>query len=170
MASAGLQIIDVSNPASPVLVGAYDTSDFARDVYVSGSLAYVADWRAGLQVIDVSNPASPIRRGGYDTSGYAYDVFVSGSLAYIADRDAGLQIIDVSNPANPVRRRRLSTSARCHWRLRLRLVGLRRGRRLGPADHRREQPRESQPAKQVWHDHESNQLLRLRLAGLRCGS
>ncbi len=40
---AGLQIIDVSNPASPVRLGGYDTSGTAYGVAVSGTVAYVAD-------------------------------------------------------------------------------------------------------------------------------
>ncbi len=68
--SGGLEIIDVSNPASPVRLGGYDTSGDAQGVAVSGTIAYVADGDAGLQIIDVSNPASPVRLGGYDTSGY----------------------------------------------------------------------------------------------------
>ena len=68
---AGLQVIDVSNPANPQRVGGYDTSGDAQGVAVSGNYAYVADGGAGLQVIDVSNPANPQRVGGYDTSGSA---------------------------------------------------------------------------------------------------
>lgn len=50
--NAGLQLIDVSKPASPVRVGGYDTSQsFA--VHVVGNSAYVAGGKAGLQVIDV---------------------------------------------------------------------------------------------------------------------
>jgi hypothetical protein len=41
--AAGLQVIDVSNPASPQRVGGYDTSGYARGVAVSGNYAYVAD-------------------------------------------------------------------------------------------------------------------------------
>ena len=76
---AGLQVIDVSNPANPVRVGGYDTSGYAYGVAVSGNIAYVADDDAGLQVIDVSNPASPVRVGGYDTSGNGEGVAVSGT-------------------------------------------------------------------------------------------
>ena len=64
---AGLQVIDVSNPANCVRVGGYDTG-FAVGVAVSGNYAYVADLFAGLQVIDVSNPTNCVRVGGYDTS------------------------------------------------------------------------------------------------------
>ena len=100
---AGMQVIDVSNPANPVRVGGYDTSGNAREVAVSGHYAYVADGGNGLQVINVSNPTSPVRVGGYDTSDYAYGVAVSSNYAYVADGGNGLQVIEVSDPANPVR-------------------------------------------------------------------
>ncbi|MFZ1550893.1 MAG: hypothetical protein WAV53_05790, partial [Anaerolineae bacterium] len=57
--SAGLQVIDVSNPVMPFLRGAYDTPRFAEGVSVAGSLAYVADGSGGLQIIAVSDPANP---------------------------------------------------------------------------------------------------------------
>ena len=66
----------------------YDTSGLARDVFVSGSLAYIADGDpdyssnvgSGLQIIDVSNPVSPVRLGGhsaYSPRGVAVAGFVS---------------------------------------------------------------------------------------------
>jgi hypothetical protein len=49
--STGLQIIDISTPSSPSLVGTYDTSGYARGVYISGKYAYVADYDSGLGVL-----------------------------------------------------------------------------------------------------------------------
>ncbi|HHT9126406.1 MAG TPA: PDZ domain-containing protein, partial [Candidatus Brocadiia bacterium] len=99
---SGLQIINVSNPAKPTLLGSYDTPGSALGVYVSGTTAYVADGLSGLQIINVSNPAYPARLS-YDTPGSAWGVYVSGTTAYVADWESGLQIINVSNPAAPVR-------------------------------------------------------------------
>jgi len=98
---AGLQVIDISTPSSPTLVGGYDTSGWAIGVAVSGSYAYVADYDAGLQVIDISTPSSPTLVGGYDTSGYACGVAVSGDYAYVADYDAGLVILRVGAAPPP---------------------------------------------------------------------
>jgi hypothetical protein len=47
----GLQVMDVSNPASPIEVGFYNTAGFARGVYVSGSTIYVADSDGGLVIL-----------------------------------------------------------------------------------------------------------------------
>jgi len=103
----GLHIIDVSNPAAPVEVGAVGTPGAAFDVDVVDGLAYVAGGSSGLRIIDVSNPAAPVEVGALDIPGDARGVAVLGGLAYVAVRGApprffGLRIIDVSNPAAPV--------------------------------------------------------------------
>jgi hypothetical protein len=100
--SSGLRVTDVSNPESPVELGALDTLGDAEDVEVVGDLAHVADGSSGLRTIDVFNPASPVELGALDTPGYAEDVAVVGDLAYVADGGSGLRAIDVSNPGFPV--------------------------------------------------------------------
>ena len=40
---SGLQVIDVSDPENPTIVGSADTPGWAAGVYVSGNYAYVAD-------------------------------------------------------------------------------------------------------------------------------
>lgn len=88
---AGLQVIDVFNPANPRQVGAYNTPDWARGVFVSGRYAYVADGNAGLLVIDVSDPANSRLVGHYDTSSGAVDVYVSDRRLEVANRLAVVQ-------------------------------------------------------------------------------
>jgi len=56
---SGLQIIDISNPATPTLKGNYDTSGAAADVQIVGNYAYVADSDGGLQILDVSDFTNP---------------------------------------------------------------------------------------------------------------
>jgi len=53
--NSGLRVIDVSNPAVPVALGAFNTTGNANSVDVVGGLAYVAASSRGLRVIDVSN-------------------------------------------------------------------------------------------------------------------
>jgi hypothetical protein len=98
---SGLQVIDISNPAGPQLLGFVDTSN-AMEVTVVGNTAYVADGQSGLQVIDISNPANPQIIGSVDTPSFAWGVSVVGGTAYVANSDSGLQVIDISNPADPL--------------------------------------------------------------------
>ena len=110
--SAGLQVVDVSNRQSPVVVGALDTAGDAKDVKVLGNLAYLADGSGGLCVIDVSNPALPVLVGVANVSGGARDLAVGAGRAYVAAEAAGLQIFDVNNPAAPVLLGTLATAGR----------------------------------------------------------
>jgi len=96
--SAGLRIIDISNPSAPLEVAIVDTPGTAVGVEVVGGFAYVADGSAGgLRVIDVSDPSSPKEMGIFDTLTDARDVAVTNGIAYLID-GKHLRIIDVSNP------------------------------------------------------------------------
>ncbi|MDB9520537.1 DUF4347 domain-containing protein, partial [Dolichospermum circinale CS-1225] len=95
-----LEIIDISNPAKPVVKGSYKIEG-GRGVQVVGNYAYVAGHGTGIKIIDISNPTTPTLKGYYDTFSDANGVQVVGNYAYVADGGAGLQIIDISNPTNP---------------------------------------------------------------------
>ncbi len=98
-----LQIIDISDPANPAYESAIVTAGTARDVFVSGNYAYVADTDSGLQVIDVSDPSNPDLVGNYlhDPADSAWGVFVSGNTAYVAYGNAGLVLVDITTLSSP---------------------------------------------------------------------
>jgi hypothetical protein len=99
--SAGLQVVDVSDRAHPVIAASRSLPGNANDVTVVGNYAYVAAGSAGLQIVDISNPLTPTVAGTFNTGGTALDVVVKGSRAYVARGTGGLAIIDVSAPAAP---------------------------------------------------------------------
>ncbi|MBI1987522.1 MAG: choice-of-anchor D domain-containing protein, partial [Nitrospinae bacterium] len=102
---SSLHVVDVSDPASPRSLGQVTLPGLVEDIFVAGSLAYVANGKFGLRVVDVSTPTSPQEIGRLDTlGGYARGVFFSGGFAYVASGTEGLWVIDVSDPANPVQR------------------------------------------------------------------
>jgi hypothetical protein len=90
---SGLQVIDITNPLNPQIVGSVNTPGRAVGVAVSGSYAYISDLACGLQVIDVTNPASPQIIGSLDTPAGAFDVIVFGTYALVSDGNSGLQIL-----------------------------------------------------------------------------
>ena len=94
-AYAGLQIIDVSDPSTPSLLGSYDASGILHDIHVVGNYAYVVGG-AGLQVVDISNPNAPEGVGWYEWVGDS-SVYVVDNYVYVADGD--LWVLDVSDPA-----------------------------------------------------------------------
>ncbi len=107
--NAGMQLIDVSDPAHPTLIAAYDTTE-SHGIDVLGDLVYLVDLYPGLLIFDASDPSAPALVGSYNTPGAAYDVAVDGSFAYVADDDQGIQIVDISDPSNPFRLSRVGYS------------------------------------------------------------
>jgi len=103
-----LTIIDVSNPAVPMLQGQLSDTAFSGGwgiaVDINKTLAFVTrdgGYVESLQIIDISNPASPTLVGSYIGLTYGgYGIVVDESVAYVVHLD-GLQIIDVSSSVNP---------------------------------------------------------------------
>lgn len=101
----GFEILDVSDAAKPVRVGAYNNSatlGAISDIHIVGSYAYLAGWN--LEIVDVSSPAHPIPVGGYPTEG-AWNVRVANAIAYVSGTfwfGPGLEMFDLSSPTNPI--------------------------------------------------------------------
>lgn len=102
LTTSGLNIIDVSNPATPVSIGS--TSGFAAgtDLALDGNYAYTSDFYDGLYIFDISNPESPTQVGHLDTTGMCRGIDISGNYAYVADMGPGIRIINITNPTAPV--------------------------------------------------------------------
>jgi hypothetical protein len=102
--TGGVQVVDVSTPASPKVMGNYDTPGVALRVDSVGNRAYVADSIGGMHILDVSTPAAPTLLGSYtdvvQVSGVQVDES-NDTIAYVSDVSLGLLVIDVSTPAAP---------------------------------------------------------------------
>ncbi|MBE7500178.1 MAG: hypothetical protein HS113_07690 [Verrucomicrobiales bacterium] len=94
---SGLRIVDVTNPASPALLGR-SLLDGGNSVSVTGDFAYVSGW-AEMHVINVSNPASPVKVATWPRGGRR--VRVVNDRAYLLNNQQ-LEVLDVSEPARPV--------------------------------------------------------------------
>ena len=114
---SGVQIIDLSDPASPQAAG-NNTADLSIAwgvaTFESGGTTYAAVTAAGdnrVNIIDLSDPAAPSRVGSrsdtntnllHNPRGIA--TFESGGTTYAAvasSGDRGVQIIDLSDPTAP---------------------------------------------------------------------
>ncbi|MHB9049736.1 MAG: Ig-like domain-containing protein, partial [Pirellulales bacterium] len=103
MGEAGLEILDVTNPAVSVRLGTYFAKSSSQLLALSGTLAYVWTFNKGLEIIDVSDPDAPVRLGVYNALGSAFGGSVSGTRAYVANYNAGLEILDITDPTAPAR-------------------------------------------------------------------
>ena len=107
----GLQIIDISNPASASVVKTVDSDGWARGVAVSGNYMYVADdsfiTEEGLQLYNISVPASASLAYYDNTPTDPWDLAISGDYVYVADKNYGLRIFEIDHaggatPLTPV--------------------------------------------------------------------
>lgn len=96
-----LLVADVSDPASPVLLGSVDTPGNSWDLVLQNNHIFLADYVEGLQVIDVSDPALPTLVANYATYQYAHNVAVKDSHVLVS-KWYGVDILDVTNPSNPL--------------------------------------------------------------------
>ena len=102
VASAGLEVVDISDPASPSSLGTIDfaSGQLAFTVAVSADYAYVGQRGNGWKIVDVSDPASMVEVAA-DDEGDAQDVAVADGVLYVVDGN-GLRTYDVSDPTAPV--------------------------------------------------------------------
>jgi hypothetical protein len=94
-----IQVVDLTEPASPRRVGSFDAGD-ARAVHVREGHLFVAAGADGLVVAAVEKPERP-RVVAQAKTVEARAVFVDGIHAYVADGAGGLRIVDVSVPEKP---------------------------------------------------------------------
>jgi hypothetical protein len=95
-----LQIVDISDPANPVLLGLHERQ-FSSIVSILPVHNYIYLLMSGyFEVIDVSDPANPIKiENAFFDSGIKQGT-LRDNLVYAANSRTGLQIFDISDPAN----------------------------------------------------------------------
>jgi hypothetical protein len=103
----GLQVVDVTDPAHPRLVGQTETTDGGRAVVPNGQYAYFAG-DFSLYVIDVSRPTAPRVAASFPFE-HVTDLSLVGTLLLLATQ-TDLIVLDVSRPTAPRERGRLSAS------------------------------------------------------------
>ncbi|MDO9550370.1 MAG: PGF-pre-PGF domain-containing protein, partial [Methanoregula sp.] len=111
--SNALEIVDISNPASPTHAGSISNGGGGgaklsnpQSVYVVGNYAYVTSYNA-LEIVDISDPTYPKHKGSISNGGSTLlsgpcSVYVSGNYAYVASSGSNaLEIVDISVLTNP---------------------------------------------------------------------
>ncbi len=94
-------ILDISNPARPVLVTSTYLNDWVADVAMSGGFAYITTASNGLKVLDMSNPANPAIIG--TLANIKERIIIQGRYLFsAASIDNIFRVVDISNPAVPV--------------------------------------------------------------------
>jgi hypothetical protein len=106
--AAGLRIIDVTEPQTPIEVASY-SDRYAMSSVVVAAPPYAPNRRYAylgsgdrLKILDVTNPAAPTLVGATEPLGVVInDVALQGPYLYLAAID-GLTVVTAANPATPV--------------------------------------------------------------------
>jgi len=98
-ANNGLFRVDVSTPASPVIITNVLLPSAGRALLTSGSALYIAAGSGGLLTVDPSTLAVLDTDA---TAGEASDLALSGSTLYVAAGFGGCQSWDLTSPLAPV--------------------------------------------------------------------
>lgn len=92
------QILDISSPLAPIVVGSLQTQEIEA-ISIVGGKAYVYA-KSRLYAIDVSDPQNPSEIGNYYYFNFT-DGAVNGNYAFgTSGRIPGIRMIDISYPAN----------------------------------------------------------------------
>ncbi len=109
----GIQVMDATNPISPVPVARLPLNGTPRRMALSGTKLYVAEFESGrFKVIDVSQPTAPTQIASLVFANYTYGLAVAGSYAYVTTHGTecddycwpgpgDIHVIDLRYPACP---------------------------------------------------------------------
>lgn len=106
-AGQGIQVIDIQNPAAPVLIKTFDsTLTGSHTVSIEGHYLFCNGTNNKLRILDLTNPRNP-RDIGIDTSvaiPYIHDAYIRGDTMYASHvyNNTGVGIYDVRNKRTPV--------------------------------------------------------------------
>ena len=109
MGESGVQVVDVSGPSAPAVVGTFDAGDRVVDLDVQDSLAVllVGSFQplATLHLVDVSDPANPVHIGTWTYTGWGphgiTDVALKDTFLLVLAEES-LFVLSVAEPSMPV--------------------------------------------------------------------
>lgn len=101
-----IQVVDVSNPALPVLAGTPSSWSPYNVTYsplvAAGAYAYVSGaYATGLNILDIADPLHVAWLGSTAETDSIHSMVVSGSYLYTACGTQGVKVYDVTAPRSP---------------------------------------------------------------------
>lgn len=96
------EVIDITDPTTPVMVGTLPTAGDSRDLRALGNYAYVADGASGLTVINITTPSAATFVTTKATPGFASGIDVVSINVFVAMGTSGLRTYSITTRTNPV--------------------------------------------------------------------
>ena len=107
LSGAGLEVVDISNPSSPVALATLLLPGQVSAVAIADSALLAVGRRggsaAGITLVDVTVPTSPTPRGqlGFNYLPDPRAITVKDTVAFVADASVGLTAVGIGNPDAP---------------------------------------------------------------------
>jgi hypothetical protein len=98
---SGIGIVDVSSPATPVLLSTLSLPGESWDLVLEGRHLYVAAGTAGVHVLDVSEPRKPVVMGQWAQPFDARGVAVDRRRLAVVEEGGALSIVDFQKVDRP---------------------------------------------------------------------
>jgi hypothetical protein len=103
------QLVDITNPDSPVAGTKFDLWRFAETVFIDSTFLYIGT-QTGMLIYDIKSPAWPVYLAAYDHMQSCDPVVVDQGIAYVTMRSGNwcggwqnqMDVINISNPKEPV--------------------------------------------------------------------
>lgn len=100
--SWGFGILDISNPAIPLLFGSLATERYFKNLCLKNNYAYMIDSEDDIKIVDITDPANPQLGATIRLPyGNVKDIDSFGDYLYIC-MDGSVKIFDISNQSQPV--------------------------------------------------------------------
>lgn len=98
----GIEIIDVSIPENPTIVGNFDTQLTISDVQKYGNYVFALESESqSIKCVEVSDPENPVEICDYSCNEGVSDFIVADSIMYIVS-EFNIITLDISIPESPV--------------------------------------------------------------------
>lgn len=111
--SDGLTIMDLTDPAAPIIVSSVPTELWCYDVVVYGDYAYALDFHGELTVIDITDPSTPVVEYIYPGPTGLRSMDRCGDYLYLGTYYDGVQVVDITNPVLPTLVNELPIATEC---------------------------------------------------------
>lgn len=95
-----LFVLDIADPAAPVIRGSLVLDDWSWELALVGNAALVSSGR-NMLVIDVSDPTAPVERSRLALGAGASQIVPRGNTAILCLDFDGIRFVDLSDPAAP---------------------------------------------------------------------
>jgi hypothetical protein len=110
----GFEILNISNPQSPVYLSSYNTPGDCNDLKIGNDIAYIADGLPGVCAINVGNPGQPELLSITNTESDLKGIDYSPNFMFTAEYNMGAEVFNLFNPVYPEAFGYYETTAYCY--------------------------------------------------------